>query len=231
MSEARDVVNVVLVFPIIALWCITTNLIVAVVILKRDQKMNLTKDEISSWCESLEGFKPEYSAVKATSVIQFFRLKGRTTSMIMSNLEFIPDLHYTIYDPNVQRYYLREYRGYDIDTLYLYKPTLTFSGEDESVSNLRRYVQDGNLYLLFTPEQVKDTTAMLERIYKSHFTKPGKLDYRIFIELLKLSIDLEDYRDYGRELIGYLTMVNKYETSIRQLWEKAYIKNQQSIKN
>lgn len=186
--------------------------------------MNLIQTEISSYAESLDDFKPEYSPVKVTSVVSFFRLKGRTTSMIRANVECIPDLHYCLYSPLEKRYYLKEYRGYDLDTLFFYKPTLTFSGDDVSVEQLRAYVQDGNIWLLFTKEQVADTTAVLERLWKSHFTYPGKLDYRSYIALLKTSLEYEEYREYGKDLIGFKTMSKQYEKSIRETWEAAYAK-------
>jgi hypothetical protein len=142
--------------------------------------------------------------------------------MISSNVEFIPELHYALYSPPEERYYYKEYRGYDLDTIFFYRPTLTFSGQDISAENLRRFVQDGNIYLLFTDKQIAETTAMLERVWKSHFVSSGKLNYRIFMEILKLSLEYEDYKNYGKELTGYLTMCKKYESSIREWWDKAY---------
>jgi len=185
----------------------------------------LNKDDISQWADDLEGFKPEYLPVKCFSLLCFFQLKGRTTSMVANNLEPIPNLSYTIFVPHENRYYLKEFRGYDLETLYHYRPTLTFSGEDEGVENLRRYVHDGRVWLLFTHDQVTQICVMLQRLWKSHFAIEGKLDYRTYLELLKSSIDLEDYRDYGKELVGYKTVCAQYERKIRELWDKAKNKN------
>jgi len=187
--------------------------------------VNLNKDDISQWADDLEGFKPEYLPVKCFSLLCFFQLKGRTTSMVATNLEPIPNLSYTIFVPHENRYYLKEFRGYDLETLYQYRPTLTFSGEDMGVENLRRYVHDGRVWLLFTHDQVTQISVMLQRLWKSHFSIEGKLDYRTYLELLKNSIDLEDYRNYGKELVGYKTVCAQYERRIRELWDKAKNKN------
>jgi hypothetical protein len=148
--------------------------------------------------------------------------------MVASNVEVIPDIHYALYDPHAKKYYLREYRGYDLDTVFFYRPTLTFSGEDEGVLKFRQYIQDGNIYLLCTPEIIKDTSSTLERLYKAHYISKGKLDYRIYIEILKLSLEYEDYKEYGKSLTGFMTMCKTYEKSIRELWEMAYAKNQKN---
>jgi len=182
--------------------------------------MILTKSDTAQWADKLEDFAPEFTPVKCYSVIEFFWLKGRTTSMTISNLECIPDLHYTMYSPNEQRYYYREYRGYDLDTLYFYRPTLTFSGEDVGVNNLRRYVRDGNLWLLFTQGQVENIIKILLRLWKAQFVDEGKVPYRLYVELLKSSIDLEDFRDYGKEFTGFRTVCAQYEKRIRELWDK-----------
>lgn len=186
--------------------------------------MNLIRTEISSYAESLDGFAPEYTPVKVRSVVEFFHLRGRTTSMIKSNVEFIPDLHYCYLSPVENRWYFKEYRGYDLDTLFFYRPTLTFSGQDEAIEQLRAYVLDGNVWLLLTPEQIKDTSAMLERLWNSQFKSQGKLDYRTYTDLLKTSLDYEDYKDYGKALTGFRTVCNQYEKAIREYWNKAYIK-------
>lgn len=184
--------------------------------------MNLTQTEISSYTESLDDFKPEYTPVKIKSVISFFRLRGRTVSMNKSNVEFIPDLHYCYLSPAENRYYFREYRNYNLDTIFFYRPTLTFSGQDEAIEQLQSRVINGNVWLLLTPEQITDTTAMLERLWKSHFVSPGKLNYRIYCELLEKSLKYEDYKDFAKNLTGYKTVCNQFEKGIRELWDYAY---------
>ena len=186
--------------------------------------MNLIQTEVSSYAESLDGFKPEYTPVKVVNAMAFFRLRGRTTSMNKSNVEFIPDLHYCYLSPAENRFYFKESRDYDLDTLFHCRPTLTFSGDDEAVRLLRDRIMNGNVYLLLTKEQIADTTAMLERVWKSQFNTTGKLDYRIFIELLKTSIEYEDYKDWGKNLTGFRTVCKQYDTRLVQLWEQAHAK-------
>jgi hypothetical protein len=186
--------------------------------------MNLIQTEISSYAESLEDFKPEYVPVKVNSVVEFFHLRGRTTSMIKSNVEFIPDLHYCYLSPVEKRFYFKSYKCYDLDTLFFYRPTLTFSGQDEAIEQLRTYVLDGNVWLLLTAEQIADTSAMLERLWNAQFKDRGKLDYRSYTKLLKASLDYEDYKDYGKALTGYRTVCNQYEKSISAIWDEAYRK-------
>ena len=186
--------------------------------------MNLIQTEISSYAESLTDFAPEYTPIKVISVVEFFRLRGRTTSMIKSNVEFIPDLHYCYLSPAENRYYFRECRDYDLDTLFFYRPTLTFSGQDEAIEQLRARVINGHVWLLLTAEQIADTTAILERLWKSQFAGPGKLDYRTYIHLLEKSLKYEDYKDYGKNLTGFRTVCNQFEKGIRELWDRAYNK-------
>ena len=83
-------------------------------------------------------------------------------------------------------------------------------------------MSDGNLYLLLSDEQVKDTTTMLERLYKSHFVGQGKVPYKTWLKLLAAYLDYEDYQDYGKNLLGFMTVCKKYESQIRELWEQCY---------
>jgi len=185
----------------------------------------LNKDDISQWADDLEGFKPEYLPVKCFSLLCFFQLKGRTTSMVANNLEPIPNLSYTIFVPHENRYYLKEFRGYDLETLYHYRPTLTFSGEDEGVENLRRYVHDGRVWLLFTHDQVTQISVMLQRLWKSHFSNDGKVLYRIYLQLMEQSLLRENYIDTAKNLTGYRTGIKLFDEKIRELWDKAKNKN------
>ena len=90
------------------------------------RRMNLKSDDISTWVDSLKDFQPEYLAIKVSSVLSFFRMRGKTSNMVASNMEVIPDVHYALYDPHAKKYYFREYRGYDLDTVFFYRSTLTF---------------------------------------------------------------------------------------------------------
>ena len=186
------------------------------------------KDDISEWYDSLEELKKEFTVIKCYSPLQFFMLKGKTTVMTKDNLVPIPDLKYVLFSPQEKRYYLKESREYSLNAFYFYRRDLDFSGDDEAVMNLRRYILDGNIWLLFTEEQVENTKKMLERINKAHFSAEyaqGRLDYRTqYVPLLKESIDLEDYKDWGRNLLGFKTVCRQYDMEVERLW-KLSLKN------
>ena len=192
----------------------------------------LKTDDISTWAESLDELKTEgYSPIKATTVLNFFANKGRTTALTASNIEPLPNLRYALYDPLVKLYYVKEYRGFDLDCIFFYRPTLTFSGDDASVERIRRWVQDGNVWVLMDASHVETITALLEREWKSRFNEEGKLDYRIYIGLLDRSLKYEDYKNYCKELTGFKTVCATYERSIKELWDKAYMKGKRNNKN
>lgn len=178
--------------------------------------MKLIETEDFKYFESLEDCKPEYTPIKVWSVVQFFKLSGKKTVIIAENLIPIPDLKYCYFAPNEKKYYLRDFNYISINDLY--------KNEDEddlSVLNLRRRISDGNVWLLITKEQVADTYVMLQRLWKANRTGEGRLDYKTWIKLAKLSLDLEDYKIYGKNLTGYLTVCNQYENQIRELWKNA----------
>jgi len=176
--------------------------------------------------EVLDDIPSDYKAIKVWSVLQFFTLAGKKTTINVENVIPITDLAYVIFSPHENRYYLRFSHGWTLDQLYFYRRTLEFSGEEESIESLRRYVSDSNLFLLLTETQVQDTTAMLKRLYKSQYMGEGKVSYRAWISLLKESLDLDDYRDYGKNLTGYRTICNQFEKKLRTIWEEIYKSNQ-----
>ena len=179
--------------------------------------MKLITDDTSSWATSLDGFRPEYTNIKVWNILQLFELEGRKSVIKKANIIPIPFLRLAVYSPQEQRYYYKEYRGYDIESMYLRRLE-----SNEDMDRLRRYVSDGNLYLLLSDEQVKDTTTMLERLYKSHFVGQGKVPYKIWIKLLQTYLDYEDYMDYGENLLGFKTVCKQYADQIRELWDKCY---------
>ena len=182
--------------------------------------MKLITDDISSWATSLDGFKPEYSSVKIWNILQLFTLEGRKSVIKKENIISIPFLRLALYSPQEQRYYYKEYQGYDVDTMYLRR--LESDKDKPYIDSLRRYVSDGNLYLLLTEKQVQDTTAMLERLYKSHYVGKGKVPYKIWLKLLQSYLDYEDYKEYGENLVGYKTVCKTFEDKLRALWEQCY---------
>lgn len=187
--------------------------------------MPLQSNEISKWYESLEDVKADgYTPIKCFSPLCFFRMRGRTSTLIKENLEPIPDLKYIVLSPKEERYYLKEYREWDIDSFYFYRKTLDFSGDDPAREQLRRYIDDDNVWLLFTDEMVEDTKAMLARVYNGHFTKKGTIAYRDYINLLEQSLRYKDYKEYGKSLTGFKTVSNQFQKTIRGIWLSAYNK-------
>jgi len=105
--------------------------------------------------------------------------------------------------------------------VYFYRKTIDFSGEDTAIENLRRYVDDRRLWLILTSEQIEQTKSMLARVYKAQFRQEGKLDYKLYIQILELSLKLEDYEDWGKHLTGFKTACKIMLDHILELWRKA----------
>jgi hypothetical protein len=183
--------------------------------------MQLQSNEDSTWGSSLDDFKPELTSIKVWNLIQFYTLKGRTTSMIKSNLEPLT-IQYALHSPQEEKYYLKDFRRYSIDDLVL-RPgrNLDLDQTDFGIKNIRRYFVDGNLYLLFDETDMENTKLMLKRVYKAQFTDDGTMQYKLFIDILSETINYEDYRDYGRNLTGFKTVSNQYEQRIKELWNKS----------
>ena len=181
--------------------------------------MNLISDDISNWAESLASFEPEYKAVHCTTVLQFFALGGRKTIISKDNLIPIPDIHYTIRSESENRFYFKIYRGFSVDEIYYLRPSLTFSPPDEEVSALRGFVEDGNVYLLFDSEQIKDTTAMLQRLWKANLKGDGKVPYKSWLEILRISLLMEDYKEFFSNAIGYKTVMKVWADELAELWK------------
>jgi len=184
--------------------------------------MKLQESEISKWFDGLDDCKPEFTPVKCWNTLQFFRLRGRTTSLIASNIEPIPDLRYVVFSPKENRYYLKDSRLWNLNKLYFYKWDLDFSGQDEAVEQLRRYIYDGNVWLLFTDEQIADTKVMLARVYGSYFSNKGTVPYKVFIQLLENSLKLEEHKEYNVNNDDFKTICNQYEQTIKNLWMSVY---------
>lgn len=182
--------------------------------------MNIKQDEISSWVDSLDDFKPDYEYYKCTSFLMFFRLIGRKSTLIKDNLIPIPNLHYAIYSPLEKRYYYKTYRGYELDCLYYYRPSLTWGGEDEEVTGLRNKIRDGNIWMLLTLEQVKDMQCMLDRVSKAQLTSNPVLKYKDFLRILEISLQIEDYKIYYSNAHGFRTNIHVWEQELNMIWRQ-----------
>ena len=177
-----------------------------------------------NWYESLDEAKSEYSVVKCYSPLQFFQLKGKTTTMIAENMEPIAGLLYCYLAPQDadKRYYIRQSHGYTLQEFYFYAPfprELSFSGESQAIETLRNRIQDGQVWLLFNQEQVEDMTAKLISLFKSHYHGEGKVPYNTYLKLLEENLRLEDYKNYATELTGYKTVCKGFNDRIAELWQ------------
>lgn len=191
--------------------------------------MSLQREDESGFkfYTSLDDIKKDgYTPIKVFNALQFYRLVGKRTVLVADNLEPMVGVTFVI-EANIKKdiYYVREFRGYSLNELFWYRKDLTFSGENESVLNLWRYIDDGRLYLLFNDAMVKEMKEMLRRVYKSKFNEEGVLDYRLFIQIMELSLKYEDYREYGSSLLGFKTVCKQFSDSIDALWEEARKKN------
>jgi len=176
----------------------------------------------SKYYENLDESKEEgYIPVRCYSILQFYTLRGRSVKMTKENVETIKYLYYTVFDPNVRLHYIKFFKARPLDVLFWYRKTDTFGGDDEAVESLRKYVKDGNVTLLYTRQQVSDTTSVLMRLYKSHFGKESKLDFRLYLRILEEELRYEDYKKDSKSLTGFHTVCNGFDVRIAELWKQA----------
>jgi len=83
-------------------------------------------------------------------------------------------------------------------------------------------VDDDRVWLLYTQEMINATNDMLHRLWKANLEGVGKVPYRLYIEILEGSLKLEDYKDYGKELIGFRTACKIQEEHLQELWKQCY---------
>jgi hypothetical protein len=183
------------------------------------------EDENSKWADSLDDFKPDFYPIKCTSLLQFFNLRPRATTVSKDNLLPAPFLHFCVIGSDNKYYFHLRYHMYSVDELYFYRRAESFSGDDAGIESLRNYVTDGNLILLYTLDQIKDLGEQMRRLIKGKFKEPPEIELNrfrpIYLQILELSLKLEDYKDIGKNLTGFKTTVNIMETQIRELWQKA----------
>lgn len=183
-----------------------------------------TDENDNQYFESLEEVKIEgYTPIKVNNRLQFFQLEGRKTVMVKDNIIPLAGIPYVVLAkyPGGDRYFLRTYHNYSLDELFWYRRSDTFSGSNEAIENLRKYIEDKRVTLLYTKEQIATTSEMLRRIYYAQFKTEGQLDYTIYLKLLETSLKFEDYKDVGKNLTGFKTLCNQFEISINELWKKA----------
>ena len=183
--------------------------------------MNLRGEDGIMWGECLEDFSP-LTYYKCTTELMFYTLAGRKSTLVKENIVPIPDLHYAIYSPAEKRYYYKEFRGWDLDSFYYYRPTLTFSGDDPAMEGLRNKIWDGNVWMLLNAEQLEGMQKMVQRVADAHLRKKGsKLKYSKFLRILELSLRIEDYTTYYKNGMGFHTQINIWNTEINEIWKTA----------
>ena len=181
--------------------------------------MNLLTDDISSWAKSLDDFKPEYTPVKVWNTIQFYSLAGKKTTIALDNFEPISELHYALFSPQEGKYYYKEFPKFTMGEMLFYK---CIDEYDTVLDNIRRYVFDGNVWLLLTQEQVEATTAKLKSLYRANLSDDGQLDYKTYLKIVELSLRYENYKDIGKNLTGYRSVCKDFDDKLAELWKSAH---------
>lgn len=179
--------------------------------------MNLRGEDGIMWGESLDDFSP-LTYYKCGSPLMFYTLAGKKTVLSKENLIPIKDLHYSIYSPAEKRFYYKEFRGWELDSFYYYRPSLIFSGDDPAIEGLRNKIQDGNVWMLLSSDNIAELQKMLARVYKAQFKTEGTLKYKDFLKLLTISLAMEDYTEYYRNEMGYKTQMSLWTKEMNDIW-------------
>jgi hypothetical protein len=180
----------------------------------------LITTDISKYYASLEDAREDYAVVKCWSVVQFYTIIGRKSVIIKENFTPITYVLYVIFSPAENKYYLRSFRNIPIDDLYFYEFDNKLNFEDTSIEQLRRYVYDGNVYLLLRAEQVESTKQMLARISKANLTTGKVIKYKDFILLCDISLKREYHNEYNKSKDGFKTELNILDSQIANIWQK-----------
>lgn len=164
-----------------------------------------------------------YTVIKVWNPLQFYILPGRRSAITLDNLSPIPDLKYLVGGTN-GRFYVRDFRDISVrDLRFYYSDRL--SPVDESVEILRTYIYDGRVWLLLTAEQMENIRAVLARVYKANLQGEGTLKYKAFIEILDQTLQLEDYKSYAGNLVGFQTVCKQFTDRIAELFKGEYERN------
>ena len=181
--------------------------------------MNIRSNENSRWAETLADFKPNYDIVRIWNPLQCYQLIGRKTTLLLENFQPIPDLTYCYFSPAENRYYIKIFPDIPLWKLCYAEPDPVW---DSFLLDFKKRIDDKNVYLILSVQMVKSISEMLVRVFKSQLTGEGKLDYRVYLELVDASLRYEDYKNNSIGLTGYKTICNVYENQIKDLWKKAY---------
>ena len=184
--------------------------------------MNISQDDISKWGNSLDDFSPEYYPIKCWSPIQCYTLSGRKTTIAIDNFIPIPNLYYSLYSPSEKKFLLKSFPDIPMWLMLFYKTDEDWDSYDVFLNDFRRRVADGNIYLLLTPEQVKDTQSKLGSLYRANLSDDGQLDYKTYIKIVALTLQYENYKDIGKSLTGYRSVCKDFDDKLAELWKSAH---------
>lgn len=187
---------------------------------------SIKRNDDFSWYVSLDDCKTDgYFPVKVTSWLCFFKLKGRTCIISTENIEPIRELKYVyLGKPTIEGepvFYVSDYRDYSLNNLWFYKPDWPMLEVTEACEIFRNRCKLGEVWILFTKEQVADMSAMLCRIYKEHYKEEGKLDYKHWLAIAEFSVMFNDYREVAKNHTGFKTACKIFSEQERDLWKKA----------
>jgi hypothetical protein len=184
--------------------------------------MNIQNSDTSSWALDLSGFQPEYTPVKAWTLLQFYQMIGRKTTFVLDNFCPYEDLKYCVYSPKEKRYYFKTYPDVPLWLVMFYDPNGSWDSYDSFLNQLREKVDRGHVHILFTTEQIAEMSSFLIRLYKSHFNNEGKVPYKLYLQLMEESLRREDYADNHKDLTGYRTVLKIYDEKISAIWKQCY---------
>ena len=161
----------------------------------------------SRYVESPHKLPMGWHAVRSTTVLDFYTLKGRTVKLTKDNLAPRFGSFYLIANSPTEptMYYLHEFRD-----------TATY--RDVLQRNLR-YINDGALWVLYTDQEVEAMRQTLSRLYKSYHKTEGKLDYHTqYLPLLRANMWLDDYKRNNKHDSNYMVTIKRTEEAIQKLW-------------
>ena len=185
--------------------------------------MEIRSNDQSRWAESLKDFKPNYDVVRVWNPLQCYQLIGRKSTLILENFQPIPELTYCYLSPAENRYYIKTFPDIPLWKMCYAEPDPVW---DSFLLDFKKRIDDRNVYMILTLKMVKNTTEMLKRVFHGNLSWKGEVDtknfYPIYIELVDASLRYEDYKNNCKALTGYKTICNVMDTTVKDLWKKAY---------
>ena len=178
------------------------------------------ESEISKWYETLDEARQDgFAPVKCTSLLQFYKLKGRVSTIAKENYEPIVYVQYVYFSPNENRYYIKTFGNYLFDDFYFFRPLLDL-GQNALIERLRERILHGHgIWILFNKQQIGDTSQMLTRIWNANRSDKGKLQYKDYLALAELSLKLQDFQENQKDVTGFKTACKIMKDKISDMWK------------